>query len=442
MLIPIRFKNHFFLTLPSASMLIALVFIGYFIADRTHIYSYWGAIGIAFLAYFIIINKFNDDKFNRTNYGTAVILRVSLLFAFPLLSDDLYRFFWDGAQILHGINPFSFTPKELLAFNYSWVDVSLFQKMNSPAYYSVYPPINQLAFLLTALAGKGNILSSIVILRILIIAFDLGNIYLIKKLLRHFNKTESLVFLYALNPLVIIELTGNLHFEAVMIFFTLLSFWFLLKNRWVLASVALGLGFCAKLLPLIFLPLFIKHISFKKTVYSGLIVGFTISILFLPFIHNLTLVQHLLSSLQLYYGNFEFNGSIFQLLKSAGWGLLGRDPIAYTNIILAVCTLTGFLIAYKKSPNIIVGSFWFMLTYYIFNAVVHPWYIVILVCFTPFLNFRFALLWSVLICLTYYTYVTLPYQQSTFLTIVEYGLVALAFTNEWLKAKRLKEKLV
>ncbi|WP_017259214.1 polyprenol phosphomannose-dependent alpha 1,6 mannosyltransferase MptB [Pedobacter arcticus] len=442
MLIPERFRNPASLIFLALIMVIAVVFIGYFIPDRTHIYSYWAGIGIAFIAYFIILKEFDSDQFNKVNYATAAILRFVLLFAFPLLSDDLYRFFWDGAQIFHGINPFSFTPKELLVFNYSWVDVSLFDKMNSPEYYSVYPPINQLAFFLTALAGKGNLLSSIVILRLIIIVFDIGNIYLIRKFLRNFNKKESLVFLYALNPLVIIELTGNLHFEAVMIFFTLLSFWFLLKNRWILASLALAFAVCAKLLPLIFLPLFIKHIGFRKTIYSGVIVGAIILILFLPFIHNLTLAQHLLSSIKLYYGNFEFNGSISQLLKSAGWTLLGHDPIAYTRIILLACTFGGSYLAYRKSSNILQGSFWFIMVYYLFSAVVHPWYIVILVCFTPFLNFRFALLWSALICLTYYTYVSLPYQQSTLLTIVEYCLIALAFTNEWWKAKRLKEKLV
>ncbi|HEX7366003.1 MAG TPA: glycosyltransferase 87 family protein [Pelobium sp.] len=442
MLIPERFRNPASLIILALIILIAMVFIGYFIPDRTHIYSYWTSIGIAFIAYFIILKGFDPDQYNKINYISSAVLRFVLLFAFPLLSDDLYRFFWDGAQIFHLINPFYFSPKELLAFNYSWVDVSLFQKMNSPEYYSVYPPINQLAFLLTAFAGKGNILSSIVILRLVILLFDLGNIYLLRKLLRHFKKKESLVFLYALNPLVIIELTGNLHFEAVMIFFTLLSFWYLLKNKWILAAIALGFAVCAKLLPLIFLPLFIKQIGFKKAIYAGSITGITILVLFLPFIHNLTLAKHFLTSIQLYYGNFEFNGSIYQILKQIGWAILGFNPIAYTSVILGVCTLSGFIISYKKSANIIEGGFWFMVVYYLFNAVVHPWYIVILIAFTPFVKWRFAILWSVLICLTYYTYVNVPYQQNTFLISLEYALLALAFANEWLKAKRLKEKLV
>lgn len=442
MLLPLRFKTLPVLLMLLTLMLGGVIAIGYLIPDRTYVYSYWFAVGVAFASYFLIISQFNDDKFAKFNYGGALILRLSLLLSFPLLSDDFYRFFWDGAQIFHGINPFSFTPKELLAFNYSWVDLKLFEKMNSPLYYSVYPPINQLAFLLTALAGKGNLLSSIVVLRLFILIFDLGNIYLIKKLLHRFKISECFVFLYALNPLAIVELTGNLHFEAVMIFFTLLSFWLLVKNKWILASVALAFAVCAKLLPLLFLPLFIKHIGFKKTIYAGLIVGLTVTVLFLPFIHNLTLLQNFLSSIHLYYGSFEFNGSVFQLLKAAGWGLLGYNPTAYTNMVLAVFTILGFLVAFLKCKNILEGSFWFMFTYYLFNAVVHPWYIVILVCFTPFIKWRFALSWSALICLTYFAYASIPYHQNVFLTFIEYALLACAFTYEWWNKNHLKEKLV
>jgi hypothetical protein len=297
--------------------------------------------------------------------------------------------------------------------------------MNSPEYYSVYPPVNQLAFLLSAIPGKNNLIASAVILRVLILTFDFGNIFLIKKLLKHFNKNENLVFLYALNPLVIIEFTGNLHFEAVMIFFTLLAIWFLLKDRWVLASIALSLAICSKLLPLVFLPFFIRYMGWKKTFFVGLICGFTTLLLFLPFIYNLELAQHFIKSIQLYYGKFEFNGSIYQILKAIGWKWLGYNPIAYTSKILLGLTLTGFLITYLKSKNIFEGIFWLMLIYTICGAIVHPWYILILVAMSPFIKWRFGIVWSVLICLSYYTYCVFPYQESLTLIWIEYGLLGI-----------------
>ncbi|MBU0696516.1 MAG: hypothetical protein KKE39_08335, partial [Bacteroidetes bacterium] len=268
-------------------ILISTISLGYFLGDRSNIIHIWIYLALMFAAYFIILKKYNTDKFTKFNSYLSVFSRLVLLFSFPILSDDIYRFIWDGSLILHGINPFSFTPKELMNMKFTWLDPILFQKMNSPAYYSVYPPINQLAFLFSAIPGKGNLIASATLLRLFILAFDLGNIYLIKKLLIHFKKSENLVFLYALNPLVIIEFTGNLHFEAAMIFFTLLAIWLLLKDKWIYGSIALSLAICAKLLPIVFLPFFIRYIGWRKTIYAGIICGFTTIILFLPFIYNL-----------------------------------------------------------------------------------------------------------------------------------------------------------
>ncbi|MFC5282075.1 hypothetical protein [Pedobacter alpinus] len=405
------------------SLVLAYLAFGYFIDDRTNIIAIWAALAVCFTLYFIILKKYNNTFLNDYNFKLALALRFVFLFSFPLLSDDIYRFIWDGSQLLNGINPFAFTPTELINNNYTWLDVSLFEKMNSPVYYSVYPPINQLAFSVSAIPGKGNLVASIIILRLIIIAFDIGNLIIIKKLLAFYNKNPKLLFIYALNPLVIIEFAGNLHFEAVMIFFSLLSFWFLLQNRWILAAIALAFAVCAKLLPLIFLPLFIKQIGFKKSIYAGLICLVVILTLFLPLIYNINLAQNFVSSIQLYYGKFEFNGSIYQVFKQVGWSLLGYNPIAYTSKILITLTLIGFLISYLKTENILVSAFWMLFTYTICGAIVHPWYILFLITLTPFVKWRFAILWSVLICLSYYTYHTIPYQESLLLVIIEYILL-------------------
>lgn len=427
---------------PSVLFLVAHFQLAYLTPSRTDISSIWIFLALAFIAYFSILKRFNDSNHQKLNLGLAIISRFLLLFSFPLLSDDIYRFIWDGSLMLHGINPFSFTPQELMLEKLDWLEPLLFQKMNSPAYYSVYPPINQLAFLLSAIPGKGNLLASVVILRTFILAFDIGNILILKKLLRFFKKDERLVFIYALNPLVIIELTGNLHFEAVMIFFTLLSVWLLVTNKWILASLALTLAISAKLLPIIFLQLFIHHIGWKKTFYACLIVGFTTSILFLPFIYNIELASHFLQSIQLYYGKFEFNGSVYQILKAIGWKILHYNPIAYTSKILFMLTLIGFIITYIKSKNIIEGIFWLLFIYTLFGAIVHPWYMLILVAFTPLLKWRFAVLWSVLICLSYFTYRVIPYKEELILVWIEYGMLGLFMAYELVFKHRRRENFL
>jgi hypothetical protein len=410
----------------------SIAYVSYGIPERSLIYQLWVGLAIAFTFYYLLYHT-KEISVSLLNI-TAFLARFILIFSFPILSDDVYRFIWDGQLLHQGINPFGFRPSDLIENPAPWVDIFLFNNMNSPDYFSVYPPINQLAFYLSAIPGKGNLLASVVILRSFILLFDVGNIILIKKLLKHYQKDERLVFLYALNPLVIIEFTGNLHFEAVMIFFTLLFIWMLIQNRWIYAAISLALAICSKLLPIIFIPLLLKKVGFKKTLYISLISGFICLLLFLPFIHSEKLLLNFRESLNLYYGRFEFNGSFYQLFRAIGWEIYNYNPIAKTSKLLIALTLIGFIITYIKSKNLFEGIFWLIFTYNIFGAIVHPWYIIFLVALSPFIKWRFGIFWSLLICFSYYTYSTQPYQESMVLAMIEYGLLGVFMIYEvWKK---------
>lgn len=423
-------KNFLWYLFPFFLLLFSILELAYNIPNRKEIAPIFTFLALAFIAYFSILQFYNRAKYNQLNMGLAILSRLLILGAFPLLSDDIYRFIWDGNLIAHGVNPFLYTPKVLISQHLDWLDPILFQKMNSPNYYSVYPPINQLAFLLSALPGKGNLLASTFILKTIILLFDLGNIYFIKKLLHHYKKDQNLVFFYALNPLVILEFTGNLHFEAVMIFFTLLSIWFLVKDKWILSAISLAFAISAKLLPIIFIPLLIHQIGWKKTFYASLIIASISITLFIPFVYDINLATHFFSSIQLYYGKFEFNGSIYQILKAIGWEILGYNPIVYTSKILLALSLMGFSMVYFKSKNIFEGIFWIIVIYLLFSAIVHPWYMLILIALTPFLKWRFAIVWSLLICLSYFTYHKIPYQESLILVGIAYGILGIFILYE------------
>lgn len=417
----------------------SLTYVSYGITDRSFIYLLWMSLAIAFVSYYLLY--MDTDIHYKVLTKSSLLARFLLLFSFPILSDDVYRFIWDGQLIHQGINPFGNKPSDFIQNPAPWVDTFLFNNMNSPDYFSVYPPVNQLAFFLSAIPGKESLMTSIVILRSFILLFDIGNIILIKKLLKHYQKDERLVLLYALNPLVIIEFTGNLHFEAVMIFFTLLFIWMLLKDKWILASVSLALAICSKLLPIIFLPLLIKKVGFKKAVFMSFITGFICLLLFLPFIHTEKLLLNFKESLNLYYGKFEFNGSFYQLFRTIGWEIYNYNPIAKTSKLLIALTLAGFIITYIKSKNLLEGIFWLIFIYNIFGAIVHPWYILFLVALSPFVKWRFGVVWSFLICLSYYSYSTRPYQESMVLVIIEYGLLMVFLIYEvWNPSKTQKLK--
>jgi len=202
----------------------------------------------------------------RTVLYLAIGLRILLLFAIPNLSDDYYRFIWDGRLDNRGVNPFSVTPAEYVrsAKQVNDYDKLLFIKMNSPDYHSVYPPVLQAIFSIsTRFTDTTNV--SIIIMRLFIVATEIGTLFLILGLLKAFGFNESKLLMYALNPLVIIELTGNLHFEALMIFFSLLTIYLLSKSKSAIAFISLAFAVAVKLNPLIFFPLFARRLGLKKT---------------------------------------------------------------------------------------------------------------------------------------------------------------------------------
>ena len=77
--------------------------------DSIKLFSLFGAL---FFFYFKLIQF---EKWNlRFMVVCGVIFRLVFLLAEPNLSQDFYRFIWDGELINNGINPYLHTPDELI----------------------------------------------------------------------------------------------------------------------------------------------------------------------------------------------------------------------------------------------------------------------------------------------------------------------------------------
>ena len=64
--------------------------------------------GVLFAGYFWVLTR--RSEWWPFYLGVAVLARLILLFAEPWLSDDIYRFIWDGYLWQAGINPFTALP--------------------------------------------------------------------------------------------------------------------------------------------------------------------------------------------------------------------------------------------------------------------------------------------------------------------------------------------
>lgn len=406
---------------------------------------------------------------------SAILFRLLFLFSVPNLSQDFYRFIWDGRMILRGFNPYLYTPDSFVQNGELTMPQAqeLYNGMGSlsASHFTNYPPINQLCFTIAALLSGKSILGSVVVLRILIIAADIGTLYFGKKLLERLKLPSNRIFWYILNPFIIIELTGNLHFEGVMIFFLVWSLYLLHCGKWKWAAIILACSISVKLIPLLFLPLFffwfrkdgkesyirnevklsvskdeidtsqVSGNDVSKLILFYAIIGITILLFFLPFL-SMEFINNYSQTIGLWFGKFEFNASIYYLAREIGFIITSFNEITFIEKVLplvSVLIILGF--SFFKHNNTIpklTTSMLLAFTCYLFlSTTVHPWYIAMLVILCIFTNYKFPLVWSLAVILSYLAYANTSNSENLWIIGLEYLIVFTAFVWEVVLEKRL-----
>jgi alpha-1,6-mannosyltransferase len=391
------------------------------------------SFGILFFCYYkMVVDHSENLKFLLI---ATIGLRILFGWVLPNLSQDFYRFIWDGRLLIQGINPYLHFPKYLILdpnFQMKQADL-LVSKMGelSAGHFSNYPPINQFLFAIAGFLSSNSIVGSVLILRIIIILADLGTLYFGQKLLRNLGLETHRIFWYLLNPLVILECTGNLHFEGVMLFFLVLSFYFLQKNKWQLSAFLIGISISLKLLPLMLLPLFYQKLGFKKSIgFYGIAIGINL-LLFLPFVSS-ELIQNYTETIGLWFTNFEFNASIYYILREIGYYHRGFNMIhtigKYIPIFMILFIVFMSFFTKIKTEIDLFNAALLVLSVYLFTATtVHPWYVVNLILLSVFTKFRFSFYWSFLIILSYFAYSNESFKEYMVLIFIEYSIVYFVF---------------
>ena len=209
-----------------------------------------------FAFYFLYCNfLFAKNKLTLLSLKWLIGLTVFfLIFAYPaMLSYDIFNylttakvsFFYHENPYL--VMPIEFSSEPFLAFTRAANKIAL------------YGPFWEILSGIPYFAGFGNFLITIFSFKIFTAIFYLGTIFLIFKL----SKNILSVVFFALNPLVIIETLVSSHNDIVMIFFALLSFWFLMKKKILSAFFFLFLSVLIKYATIFLLPVFI-YVIWKR----------------------------------------------------------------------------------------------------------------------------------------------------------------------------------
>lgn len=441
-----QFLKKYQLTILIFFSVILYFFFGYFLERSQFTYLLSTYIGLFFCFYFII--KSGKNNFTLL-VGLSIIFRLIFLFATPNLSQDFYRFIWDGRMLFEGLNPYLSLPETFIQQqNFPIAEANtLYEGMGelNGSNYTNYPPLNQLCFLIAAIFSSKSIFGSMIVMRIIIILADIGILYFGKKILENLNIPIHNIFWYILNPFIIIELTGNLHFESVMLFFLVWSFYQLKQKKWIFAALLLACAVSVKLIPLLFLPLFYQWFaSFKKKstkkiskvfktfeiwqliAFYAIIVVTTI-LFFLPF-YSSALIDNYMNSVGLWFGKFEFNASFYYIFREIGFWLTGYNQIAIIGKITPILTILFliYLTFFRKNKNLkqLITACLFGLSFYYFTTTtMHPWYLATLVLLAVFTKYRFPIVWSFTIILSYSAYQNELFKENLWVVTLEYLIV-------------------
>ncbi len=409
--------------------------------DFTKMIVFWTVL--FFISYKIIQE---NPHYWKTLAAAGLLFRIVFLLAIPNLSQDFYRFIWDGRMLLEGFNPYLSLPEVWVAQGNTPIAQAqeLYNGMGelNGSHYTNYPPISQLCYFIAALFASKSILGSAIVLRTLIILADIGTFFFGRKLLKSLHLPEKNIFWYILNPFIIIELTGNLHFEAVMVFFIIWSLYLLQKGYWYWAAIALALSVSVKLIPLLFLPLFFQKfiISDRRgydrlSLTSGLpkLFGFyslvliTVFIIFVPFLSG-EFFHNFKRTITLWFQTFEFNASIFYIIRWIGYQIVGWNVIETAGKILPLVTISvllglTFFRKNKTTPQLITAMVLGICVYYFLSTTIHPWYIAVPLSLCVFTNYKFPIAWSFVIILSYTAYLHPDFKENLWMVGIEYLFV-------------------
>lgn len=309
-------------------------------------------------------------------WAVAVLARLVLLPLPPELSDDIYRYLWDGHVLTHGINPYAYPPAHdaLAPVRTPWHG-----EINHPDIRTIYPPLAQLLFAGVAVAG-GAVLAA----KILWLSFDLGCGLLLQGIANRTGRNPARVLVWYLwSPLLIVETAWSAHFDGVGLFF--LSALVLAAGnrggpvarqqhaarpspfgrrcRALAAGALLGAAAMVKLAPAAALPAVVRRDGWGPLLSFAAVCA----ALYLPFTE--AGFTALADGLRTYARHWSANEGAFALIAA-----VAGDPVQ-ARVAAAALVLAVVAWVVRSGFSVERALLWIIGAGLLLSPTVHPWYI-------------------------------------------------------------------
>jgi hypothetical protein len=331
--------------------------------------------------------------------GFALLFRATLIFSAPSLSDDIYRYIWDGKLVVEGINPYSHVPGSIELSN---LRDSQYDTINHKDIGTPYGPLT-----ISVFAAVQLVSDSVLLMKVPFILFDCFSMILIVRMLSLNGLSTNNVVVYAWNPLVLMEVAGSGHNDSLGICMLLFALYCVQRKKSYAASFGMAFAFLSKYFSLLLLPIILKHIS----VQNRFLVVVIALLGYLPFATHME--THILNILTV-GALWQFNDSLFSLLLIA----VPSPTIAKALVIIIMTALA--VLVWRSNWSPVKGSMIMIGSALLLTTTVQPWY---LLWIAPFLCFSLNRAWLLLTGL-----VMLSYQ-----VLIHYDATGIWSENLWIK---------
>lgn len=318
----------------------------------------------------------------------ALLLRVLALCSSLELSDDVYRYLWEGELTSRGHSPYAFAPADPALHALRTELPGLAARVNHPEVPAVYPPLLQAASALSIVSaralGESAEEGGTRILRALLAVADLLVLWPLHRLARGMRRGGSALVAWGLCPLVVLEFAGSAHGDALGIVLLLAAFVALARAdersglRPELAGAALLAGAIAtKYLPLLSLPWIGQRGRALRRI--ALVAGF-VTLAFVPFCFLQGAERGFAGGLRHYGERWESASLVFRfadraarafLEPAAGW----TDPGRVARLVVGVAWLAWALLVFVRVRDRVRGFALLVAGFLFLSPTLHPWYL-------------------------------------------------------------------
>jgi alpha-1,6-mannosyltransferase len=372
-------------------------------------------------------------------------MRLCMLFSTPILEDDYFRYLWDGAVLTNGINPYAYSPEQVIQDQnrlaippklHKLADQSgnIILNINHPGLRSIYPPISQSFFGLAHWLNPWSIFSW----KMTLLFFDFLTLALLIHVLRILNLPLLSLAVYWWNPLLVKEIFNSGHFDSLAFPFVLGAVMLAAHARYLSSILSLALAAGVKIWPVALLPLILRPLisNQRRLVLPLGLFCILVAILFLP-AYLAGLDES--SGFNAYAERWENNSSVFKLILWGSQFILnlidihpghGQKTARIVVFLLAVLWTVYVSFTKTKRPSdvfekcllIIAGVFFLSPTQF-------PWYYTWMIPFLAIHPRLSLLLLTVLLPLYYLRYY---FEPRGLLRVSIYGIVWIEFIPAWI----------